>query len=1072
MLTRVVLQALQGDVPAYFQNRTFGQVLEEQKVERLSVDSEIELWQGPVGTSGLKRFIVRDCVPWTEGRIDPQSTVFLLAPAPHSPPARSNHPLPESASTDALDAEFDQEALWNSPSLAALCHSQIASAHSRNGKGELSSLNSLSGLPLVVMEQVVLRGGVTVSTEPDTSPSPLYSSIVDTLRTEWSEAQTVWTVYGSLGVFLRLGWRDQATVHLHRPGTGFGGNETIAIRTALLRDPADPQQPLVQHNGNMEPHVFASSETVHWLGSFTSQDTQPQGHLVERSTKAGTYRFAAGVYWTLPSTASGTNPASGSASNADSEIAAAKKVILQSISGHQLDRVGSDDSVALPQYLRARSRGQPVSIGQGMTLAVPVFGVSQQYHPDPAVVSDKSVALIDHDLERLKEGILNPEGSAFGLVGGGLHSSHIRFYRVKSVEGQPTDSKSNGRLQQHTADLQASTRYRVDPDATEVVLEERPLTSWLPPLYSFATSLKTMLLQRPRVLNSGRLPTSAFGVLHRILPHLQTALDWETYIAQCLQAQGTRNVITCLHGLPDNFPAERFQVGLEMYGVPYLVLDVSRISGGTNADDVLINAAKAVEGGGPGTTVVIRHAQELSSEGKFAHWLARNAGEHCNRRSEAGFHAVLVFETNEPVPPSFSSLSLAAVKEVRPPKEEDRRIVASQTLALVEAHHLKLSMTLNLDSFVSWTVGFSVADIIVWLQWCAVRAVSVGYRTVSGTAGAAPLTKGSPVLDEVLCESTLKDFQQQMGHNVTSTKLQQVRWSDVGGLEDAKREIRETIELPLLHPEYYEGMKQRAGVLFYGPPGCGKTLLAKAVATELKLNFLSVKGPELINMYVGESEKNIRLLFQRARDCAPCIVFFDEIDALAPARGSKGDAGGVMDRIVAQLLAEVDGAARTTSSGEKAGRVFIIAATNRPDLLDPSLMRPGRFDRLCYLGIPSTHAEQLQAIKALTRKFNMEKDVDLDALVGTLEPIYTGADLFALCSDAMMLAVDELVQNLSTAVVEGKLSAAEMDEGNQKVTVGVRHFQQALQKLKPSVSKEDLKRYESLRTQFAANAKN
>ena len=144
-------------------------------------------------------------------------------------------------------------------------------------------------------------------------------------------------------------------------------------------------------------------------------------------------------------------------------------------------------------------------------------------------------------------------------------------------------------------------------------------------------------------------------------------------------------------------------------------------------------------------------------------------------------------------------------------------------------------------------------------------------------------------------------------------------------------------------------------VLLYGPPGTGKTLIAKAVATSCALNFFSVKGPELLNMYIGESEANVRRVFQKARDAKPCVVFFDELDSIAPQRGQQGDSGGVMDRIVSQLLAELDGMA----SGSAASDVFVIGATNRPDLLDPALLRPGRFDRLLYLSVAETHDAQL-----------------------------------------------------------------------------------------------------------------
>lgn len=175
--------------------------------------------------------------------------------------------------------------------------------------------------------------------------------------------------------------------------------------------------------------------------------------------------------------------------------------------------------------------------------------------------------------------------------------------------------------------------------------------------------------------------------------------------------------------------------------------------------------------------------------------------------------------------------------------------------------------------------------------------------------------------------------------SIGAPKIPNVTWDDVGGLASVKSEILDTIQLPLDHPELFsDGLKKRSGVLLYGPPGTGKTLLAKAVATSCSLNFFSVKGPELLNMYIGESEANVRRVFQRARDAKPCVIFFDELDSVAPKRGNQGDSGGVMDRIVSQLLAELDGMAE----GKGGADVFVIGATNRPDLLDPALLRPGR----------------------------------------------------------------------------------------------------------------------------------
>jgi peroxin-6 len=239
------------------------------------------------------------------------------------------------------------------------------------------------------------------------------------------------------------------------------------------------------------------------------------------------------------------------------------------------------------------------------------------------------------------------------------------------------------------------------------------------------------------------------------------------------------------------------------------------------------------------------------------------------------------------------------------------------------------------------------------------QAVTVRDVQVAGGPAASGLTKQD---FEVAVEAARKNFADAIG----APKIPNVTWDDVGGLNNVKEAVTETIQLPLERPELFaKGMKKRSGILFYGPPGTGKTLLAKAIATEYSLNFFSVKGPELLNMYIGESEANVRRVFQRARDARPCVVFFDELDSVAPKRGNQGDSGGVMDRIVSQLLAELDG----MSGGEDTGGVFVIGATNRPDLLDQALLRPGRFDKMLYLGVSDTHDKQLTIMEALTRKY-------------------------------------------------------------------------------------------------------
>lgn len=195
-------------------------------------------------------------------------------------------------------------------------------------------------------------------------------------------------------------------------------------------------------------------------------------------------------------------------------------------------------------------------------------------------------------------------------------------------------------------------------------------------------------------------------------------------------------------------------------------------------------------------------------------------------------------------------------------------------------------------------------------------------------------------------DAALGKARDSYSESIGAPKIPTVSWDDVGGLAHVKHDILDTIQLPLEHPELFaDGLKKRSGILLYGPPGTGKTLIAKAVATSCALNFFSVKGPELLNMYIGESEANVRRVFQRARDARPCVIFFDELDSVAPKRGNHGDSGGVMDRIVSQLLAELDGMSGTDGGAD----VFVIGATNRPDLLDSALLRPGR----CAARVPS-----------------------------------------------------------------------------------------------------------------------
>jgi peroxin-6 len=306
-------------------------------------------------------------------------------------------------------------------------------------------------------------------------------------------------------------------------------------------------------------------------------------------------------------------------------------------------------------------------------------------------------------------------------------------------------------------------------------------------------------------------------------------------------------------------------------------------------------------------------------------------------------------------------------------------------------------------------------------------------------------------------ESALKSFNKQS--TLGAPKIPSVKWEDIGGLISVKREILDTVQFPLEHPELFApGLKQRSGVLLYGPPGTGKTLLAKAVATECSLNFISVKGPELINMYVGESEKNIRDVFQRARDAKPCVIFFDELDSLAPNRGRSGDSGGVMDRVVSQLLAEL-------SSINQAKDVFIIGATNRPDLIDPSLLVPGRLDKLLYLGVADDKDSQENILRALTRKFHLTADTDLNNVVKYCPNNLTGADFYALAADAFAIALNELVEKIESLGTE-EVRKYQSGDKTALVQVSEENFFAALKKLTPSVSQSELERYKSLQSKY------
>ncbi|KAI0137009.1 peroxisomal biogenesis factor 6 [Xylariales sp. AK1849] len=423
--------------------------------------------------------------------------------------------------------------------------------------------------------------------------------------------------------------------------------------------------------------------------------------------------------------------------------------------------------------------------------------------------------------------------------------------------------------------------------------------------------------------------------------------------------------------------------------------------------------------------------------------------------------------------------------EMSAPDEAEREDILR---SIIDGQGITLAPEVDLSAVAIKTAALVAGDLVdvvgralvarqTRLEALSARVSTIDYSItvrdiqVAGGSFARCLTRGDL---EIAVDAARKNFADAIG----APKIPNVTWDDVGGLNNVKEAVMETIQLPLERPELFaKGMKKRSGILFYGPPGTGKTLLAKAIATEYSLNFFSVKGPELLNMYIGESEANVRRVFQRARDARPCVVFFDELDSVAPKRGNQGDSGGVMDRIVSQLLAELDG---MSGGDDEGGGVFVIGATNRPDLLDQALLRPGRFDKMLYLGVSDTHDKQLTIMEALTRKFTLHPTVSLPSVAEQLPFTYTGADFYALCSDAMLKAVtrqanavDAKIRVLNADLPPNRppVSTANFFDHHATpediaVMVTEQDFLEANRELIPSVSAGELQHYESVRATF------
>jgi len=347
---------------------------------------------------------------------------------------------------------------------------------------------------------------------------------------------------------------------------------------------------------------------------------------------------------------------------------------------------------------------------------------------------------------------------------------------------------------------------------------------------------------------------------------------------------------------------------------------------------------------------------------------------------------------------------------------------------------------ISLDELAEMTHGYTGADIAALVKEAAMARLrkSIDQKVIDLEQPEIPQN----ILEKIRISK--QDFLDAMRY-VQPTVLREiivempeVKWDDIGGYDNVKQELRETVEWPIKYRSYFEelGVDPPRGILLFGPPGTGKTLLAKAVATESGSNFISVRGPEVLSKWFGESEKAIREIFKKARMAAPAVVFFDEIDSIAPARGLRVDSGAT-DRIVNQILAEMDGIVPLKN-------VVVIGATNRPDMMDPALLRPGRFDRIIYIPPPDKEA-RLAILKVHTRKIKMSNDVDLAKIAEKTE-YYTGADIAALVKEAAMLALREAINNKEPHARE----------------VTMRHFEEAMTRVQPSLTSEIVRHYEDM----------
>jgi transitional endoplasmic reticulum ATPase len=368
----------------------------------------------------------------------------------------------------------------------------------------------------------------------------------------------------------------------------------------------------------------------------------------------------------------------------------------------------------------------------------------------------------------------------------------------------------------------------------------------------------------------------------------------------------------------------------------------------------------------------------------------------------------------------------------------------------IHTRGMPLEKDVNLERLADITHGFVGADLQALAKEAAIRALRRILPEIDLSAESIP----GDILNKIIVK--MQDFIDVVNEMEPSAmrevfvEVPDVKWEDIGGLETIKQELREAVEWPLK----YQGMFDYAdatppkGILLYGPPGTGKTLMAKAAANESEANFISIKGPELLSKWVGESEKGVREIFRKARQAAPCIIFFDEIDAIAPARGGDFGNSHVTERVISQILTELDGLEVLTN-------VVVIAATNRPDIIDSALLRPGRFDRLLYVP-PPDYESRKQIIQIHTKKKPLADDINIDKLATKMDS-YTGADIAAVASAAVMLALREHISKY------GKPQEAEKHA--KELKIHMRHFEEAMKKIRP-LSAQELDMYKMISERF------